>query len=242
MLSPTLPKRSSIACSHRAGIAVCGSVPSIASSYTVSGSVDVLQVPLAGGKHGHAPRQRRADEGAGRLREHRVPALCELAEPGGLDDVEPEVALGSHRRLAGVQADPHPDGHALGPRSQAVRPLDLDRSEDGVARAREREEERVTLSVDLDAALGAEATADDGAMPFEHVRVPLAEPPQQVRGRLDVREGERDRAAGQRGLASGCDGAVGRKQRGGLHPEVHALRTGGQRCFCRGRTAVTRRT
>ena len=52
---------------------------------------------------------------ARRLGEQDLAAVARRADPGCADDVEPEVALVADRRLAGVQAHPHPHGRAVGP-------------------------------------------------------------------------------------------------------------------------------
>ncbi len=85
-------------------------------------------------------------------------------DAGGADDVEPEVALFSHVRLAGV--DPHPDTYLLPllPFVIVQRTLRVDRGRHRVARAGEREEEGVALRVDLRPATGAEGLADETAM------------------------------------------------------------------------------
>ena len=55
-----------------------------------------------------------------------------------------------------------------------VRELSLYRPGDGTGRARECEEERVALGVDLGAAMGGERLTDETAMVGEDVDVPLA--------------------------------------------------------------------
>ena len=129
-------------------------------------------------------------------------AAAGAAQPGGTDDVEPEVALLPHGRLAGVQPDPHPHLGPVGPVVGDVRALHLGRCRDGVACADEREEERVALRVDLDAVVGGEGVADKPSMVGEDGRVTVAELLQQRGRSLDVRERERHRAAGQLGHGS----------------------------------------
>ena len=86
------------------------------------------------------------------------------AEPRRAHDVEPQVALAAERRLAGVQAHPDADVGAVGPVVLRVRALRLDGCGDRVAGAREGEEERVALRVDLDAAVLREALAHQPAV------------------------------------------------------------------------------
>ena len=85
------------------------------------------------------------------------------AEPRRTHDVEPQVALTAQSRLAGVQAHPDVDLDAVGPVVPGVRALRLDGRGDCVASARKREEERVALRVDLDAAALGEALAHSAA-------------------------------------------------------------------------------
>jgi hypothetical protein len=77
-----------------------------------------------------------------------------------------------------------------------VRPLDVDGCSDSVACARKGEEERVALSIDLDAVRRAECAPDDAPMLDDQIGVALGEPPEQMGRLFDVREGERDGPAG----------------------------------------------
>jgi hypothetical protein len=104
--------------------------------------------------------------------------------------VDADVSLVGHDRLTGVDADPH----ARWSGSECV--LDRARSEDSVARAGECDEERVALGVHFDSAVLQERLAHHAAVFGEHLRVALAELVQKARRALDVREQQRDRAAG----------------------------------------------
>ena len=77
--------------------------------------------------------------------------------PGGGDarravDVDPDVALLGHDRLARVEPHAHAD------RPAAERRLPVGGGRDRVGGARERDEERVALRVHLDAAVPREAS------------------------------------------------------------------------------------
>jgi hypothetical protein len=74
-----------------------------------------------------------------------------------------------------VQAHAHPHRNAVRPVLLDERALRGDRSGDGVARAREGEEERVTLRVDLLPAGRAQCLAQDAALAAEDVRVQRVE-------------------------------------------------------------------
>jgi hypothetical protein len=89
------------------------------------------------------------DEIPGRLREQRLAAVPGRADAGGTVNIDADIALPSHGRFAGVQADTG----AHRPRGQPS--LRLERGRDRICRAREREEERIALSVDLDSAQSA---------------------------------------------------------------------------------------
>ena len=129
-------------------------------------------------------------------------AAARRAEPRRADDVEAEVALAAHGRLAGVQAHPHPDVDPVGPVVLGVGALRLDRCRDGVAGTGKGEEEGIALRVDLDASEGREAFPHQPPVLGEDVVVTLAEPLQERGRAFDVAEDERDRAAREAGHAS----------------------------------------
>ena len=73
--------------------------------------------------------------------------------------------------------------------------LRLDGCRNRIARAREDEEERVSLSVHLDAVGRCEGFAHDPSVRAQELRVCLAEPLEELRRVLDVGEDEGDRSA-----------------------------------------------
>jgi hypothetical protein len=95
----------------------------------------------------------------------------------------------------------HPDPHLDPARPGVVtqRALRGDGAADGVAGAREGEEERIALRVDLRPAGVAEVLADEPPVLAGDLGVVVAELLQQLRRALDVRERERDRAGGEAG-------------------------------------------
>jgi hypothetical protein len=161
--------------------------------------VDVLQVALAEREHRDARRERRPHQRTGRLRQEHVTAAAGAAETRGAHDVEPEVALLADRRLARVQPDPHVHRDPAWPVVRDVRPLHLGRRRDRVARAHEREEERVALRVDLDAVVRGERAAHEPPVIRQHLGVAVAQLLEQRGRALDVGEGEGDGAAGKLG-------------------------------------------
>jgi hypothetical protein len=120
------------------------------------------------------------------------------ADAGRADDVEAEVALLAHGRLARVQ--PHADKDlAAGPVVFGERALRGNRARNRVLRARERVEERVALRVDLRAAAGAKVLAHDPPVVAHDVSVAFAELLEQARRALDVGEEECDRSGRKHG-------------------------------------------
>src|SRR2546423_13074309 len=104
-------------------------------------------------------------------------------------DIDADVALLGHERLAGVDSHSHAD--RAGPEG-ALAGL---RGGEGVLRARERDEEGVSLRVDLDAAVTLEGLPQHAAVLGEDVRVSIAQLLQQAWRALDVGEEEGDGAA-----------------------------------------------
>ena len=121
-------------------------------------------------------------------------------DAGRAHDVQPEIALLADVRLAGVEPHAHAHRAPVRPLVVAEGALGVDRGRDCVARPREREEEGVALRVDLRAAARAEGLAHEPPVVGRDVSVRLvAELLQEARRALDVREDERDGAAGQLG-------------------------------------------
>ena len=127
----------------------------------------------------------RVDERTGRLRQQHLPAVADGGDPRALVHVEADVPLLRQPRLARVQ--PHPHAYRpVGQRALAVRG-----SGDGVRRAGEGDEERVTLRVDLDALVVGKGGAESPPMLVQRLPVVVTELVQQPRRALDVREQQR---------------------------------------------------
>jgi hypothetical protein len=73
--------------------------------------------------------------------------------------VHADVVVVADLRLAGVHAHPHAHLDRLGPGVRDERPLGGHRGRDCIGGAREGDEERVALGVDLDAAMLLERRA-----------------------------------------------------------------------------------
>ena len=134
------------------------------------------------------------DEFAGRVRQEHLAAVPGRADARAAVDAHPDIPVATDKRLARVKAHPHANRHAVGPRLGGERPLQLDRRGDRVACARERDEERVALRVDLVAVEPLDRLADQPGMGLKHIVVALAELLEQPRRSFDVGEEEGDGA------------------------------------------------
>src|SRR5262249_47794145 len=130
--------------------------------------------------------------------EQDLPAVTRGADARGADDVQADVPFVADGGLARVQSHPHLHVDAVGPAVLCKGTLRGDGAGDRVTRAREREEERVALCVDLLAARFRQALAQDAPLLSQHVRVAVAELAEEGRRPLDVREQECDCAAWER--------------------------------------------
>ena len=110
-------------------------------------------------------------------------------------DAHADVALLPDPGLAGVQAHPHSDLDAFGPRVRVEVALRRHRGPDRVLRAWEGDEERVALRVDLVAPVSRRGLADDALVLGKHFSVVRADLPEQLRRPFDVGEEEGDRPA-----------------------------------------------
>ena len=71
------------------------------------GLVDAAQMPLPQREHGDSVRQAGTEQRTGGLGQEDLPAAPDGADARGTHDVETDVPLLVHRRLAGVEPDPH---------------------------------------------------------------------------------------------------------------------------------------
>ena len=138
-----------------------------------------------------------------RLRDQDLAAVAGGGDAGRTVDVDPDVALLGHKRLAGVQSHPHPNGTALEFVARVCR------SRKCVRRLPEGDEECVALRVDLDAPVPREGSAEYATMLGKQAGIAGAVLLQQPRRALDVREEERDRALRQRSHRVGASGGGG---------------------------------
>ena len=127
----------------------------------------------------------RVHEHTGRLRQEHLPAVADGGDACALVRVEADVALVRQPWLARVQ--PHP--HTYPPVGKCA--LAVRRGGDGVRRAGEGDEERVTLRVDFDALVVDEHRAESPPMLVQRLSVVVSELVQQPRRALHVREQQR---------------------------------------------------
>ncbi len=135
------------------------------------------------------------EQGLRRLRYQDLPAVTRRADPGGAVDREARVPVAGCHRLARVQSHPDLDLHALGPGMRRKRELALDRSEHGVASARERDEERVPLGVDLVPAVSVEGGTQQSLVVGQDCAVAFTQLLDESRRPFDVGEEEGDGSA-----------------------------------------------
>jgi hypothetical protein len=128
----------------------------------------------------------------GGLRDEHLPTVTGPADPRSPVDVEPEIPALRRCRLAGMDPHPHAHGRRARPSLRGERSLGSDRSLDGVAGARERDEELVAAAVDLATAGARDRVADDLPMLRHHGRIRVTELLNQAGGVFDVGEEERD--------------------------------------------------
>ncbi len=129
------------------------------------------------------------DERCRRGREDHLAAVGEGGHASAAMHVDSDVALGRNARCARVKTHSHRD------RPDRERLLGRVGCRNGSGCRGERDEEGVTLGIDLDTTLGAECIAQHTAMLGKRIRVATgAELPEQPGRALDVREQQRDRS------------------------------------------------
>jgi hypothetical protein len=138
---------------------------------------------------GHAP----LDHGAGRVRDHDLPAVGGGHDPGGAVEVEANVAGVRDACFAGVETDANLQGQRLRPLLRGEGTLNCDGGGHRVPGAGKDGEERVPLRAHLDCRASGERLAQDSAVPLEDVRVVGSQGLEQPRGALDVAEEEGNR-------------------------------------------------
>ncbi len=139
-----------------------------------------------------------AEQFARRLGHEHLAAVPCRGDPRPAVDTESDIALTAHRRLARVDAHADTQLSVVGPRMLGEAELARDRAGDGVLGAPEGDEERVSLRVDLVAAVLGERLAEDPLVVGERPTVDVASQLfEQLRGSFDVCEQEGDGADGQ---------------------------------------------
>jgi hypothetical protein len=108
--------------------------------------------------------------------------------------VDPDIVVIDETTLAGVQADPDADQHALGPRHRRQAARGGDGRRDRLARICEGDEERIPFRPALDAGVLGDRGAHRLAMQLQHGWILLLERLDEACRPLDVGEEEGDRA------------------------------------------------
>src|SRR5213078_3196028 len=112
---------------------------------------------------------------------------------------EADVAPARQTRLAGVETHADANRRAVAPGVRGERPLCRNGGRDRVSRTFERDEEGVSLRIDLDPAVLREATPKKATMLGKHVAVLLAQPLDEIGGAVDVGEEKGDCSVRQLG-------------------------------------------
>ena len=162
------------------------------------GLVDSPQVSLSEREHRDPFRNSGAEQGARRFGEDDLPSVAYRTNASRAHDVETDVTLLVYRGLAGVQSHAHADGFTSWPVRCRMCTLCFDRSRHSVSRAREGEEECVSLGIDLDAVVLTKRATNDSSVRGQDCGIPVAEPLEQFRRVLDVGEDERHRSSRRR--------------------------------------------
>ena len=128
-------------------------------------------------------------EAAGRLGEHDLPAVGSRGDPRRAMDVDADVALVGHDRLARVQTHPNNDRAVFEgvPRFRGSRNC--------IGGARKRDEEGIPLSVDLDARVPRECVPQYPSVLGEQVGIGCPMLLEEPRRALDIGEEEGDGSA-----------------------------------------------
>ena len=111
------------------------------------------------------------EQGLRRLGDEDLPAVPGRPDPRRPMDGEAGVAPVGGHGLARVQAHANPDLNAPRPVVRHERALPFDRGEERVARARERDEERVPLGVYLVTPVSVERLAEQALMVGQYAAV-----------------------------------------------------------------------
>ena len=123
--------------------------------------------------------------------------MADCRNASGPVDAQANQAGRRLRGLPRVETHADTDRFAAWPRVGAERSLHLDRRRDTGTRRREHREERVTLGVNLLAAVCGKARPDQPMMISQYLRVQIPAARQQRRGTLDIGEQKGERLRGQ---------------------------------------------
>ena len=130
----------------------------------------------------------------GRLRNKHLATMPRSHDPGRPVHIHPHILRRHRQRLPGMHTHPHPQPTLVRPHHRRQALLRLTRSRDRLTRSLERNQEGVTLFVDLIAAMPCERLTQHPPMQRKRLREPLrTQPLQQQRRPLHIREQQRHR-------------------------------------------------
>ena len=122
---------------------------------------EVLQSMLAQIAQRHSVDRLTGQQPLGRLADHHLASVRRRADARCAVHIDPDVVVAHHPRLTGVHSDPDPHRRPRWPLEPRQPSLRRNRRAHGIAGARERHEERVSLGAHLTAAVRGDRTPDD---------------------------------------------------------------------------------
>ena len=137
-------------------------------------------------------RQHGCSQLARRARHEHLPAMPGGCDAGGLVEREPDVVVADARRLPGVNPHPHANLATTGPRLRGERALRIGSGGDGIRRALEGEEHRVTLRAERSAGVGHGSGLDQIPLSGQHATVGVTELAEEAGRALDIGEQKGD--------------------------------------------------
>ena len=127
-------------------------------------------------------------EPAGGLREEHLAPMCRSSYAGRSIHVDPHVVVAPKNPLPGVNTYPNADVRGLRPVVTGKASLGCHRRQDGVHRSTERNEEGITLGVDLDSPELGDCTPNDPRVFVKDDQESFPELLDEPRGALDIGE------------------------------------------------------
>jgi len=149
-------------------------------------------------------RQLVLDELPRRVRQQNLTAVARRTNARATVDAHPDISFATDERLTSVDPHPHTDGDTVGPGLRGEPALRGYSGANRVARAREGDEERITLRIDLVATEPFNCRTEQPGVRRKNLVVPVAKLLQQPRRPFDVTEEEGDGAGRTLGQLDDC--------------------------------------